>query len=53
MKFQNYLEKIVGVDVYPIISLSLFFLFFCIVTYRIFNISKQEIKHMEELPLND
>jgi hypothetical protein len=53
MKFQHYLEKIIGVDIYPIISLLLFITFFSIVTYRIFRISKDELKEMEQIPLQD
>ena len=53
MKFSTYLEKISGVSIYPIISLILFVLFFVIVTLWIMRISKSEIEHIENLPLDD
>lgn len=51
MKFTNYLEKITGVTIYPIISLILFFTFFVLVTLWIYRTSKAEINHIENLPL--
>jgi cytochrome c oxidase cbb3-type subunit III len=53
MKFANYLEQIAGVGIYPVISLVLFVSFFVLVNIWIFSISKQEIKHLENLPLDD
>ncbi|HMS30682.1 MAG TPA: hypothetical protein PKD32_12585 [Saprospiraceae bacterium] len=53
MKFGTYLEKITGVSIYPIISLLLFILVFSYVIYMIFRISKNEIEHMERIPLDD
>lgn len=52
MKFSTYLEKIVGVSIYPVISLILFVVFFALVTFWIFSIDKKEIKRIENLPLN-
>ncbi len=53
MKFSNYLEQIMGVSIYPVISLVLFVVFFTGVLVWIFRIDKKEIEHMEQLPLND
>jgi len=53
MKFSTYLEQIAGVSIYPVISLALFVLFFSIVVYRIFILNKEEIQHLENLPLED
>lgn len=53
MKFQTYLEQINGVEIYPIISLVLFFCFFLITTARAFRKSKEEIDYVERLPLED
>jgi cytochrome c oxidase cbb3-type subunit III len=53
MKFSTYLEQIAGVSIYPVISLAVFFLFFSIVVYRIFRMNKEEIRHLENLPLQD
>ncbi len=52
MKFSTYLEKIVGVSIYPVISLILFVNFFTLVTFWIFSIDKKEIERIEKLPLD-
>lgn len=51
MKFSNYLEKITGVSIYPIISLTLFVTFFVLVTILIFKMDKRELERAEKLPL--
>lgn len=53
MKFSTYLEQIMGVSIFPIISLVLFVAFFTGVIIWIYTIDKKEIEHMENLPLND
>ncbi|HMN33328.1 MAG TPA: CcoQ/FixQ family Cbb3-type cytochrome c oxidase assembly chaperone [Chitinophagaceae bacterium] len=53
MKFTNYLEKISGVSIYPIISLLLFVLFFVSVTIWAFRINQKEIDEMANIPLED
>jgi len=52
MKFSTYLEKIIGVGIYPLVSLVMFVVFFALVTLWIFSISKAEIKRIEKLPLD-
>lgn len=52
MKFSTYLTQITGVSIYPIISLVLFVVFFVIVTLWIYSIDKNEIKRIENLPLD-
>lgn len=52
MKFSTYLEKIVGVSIYPVVSLIMFMVFFALVTLWIFSIDKKEIEHIEKLPLD-
>ncbi len=51
MKFNYYLEKIVGIEIYPLISLLLFVFFFIAVTIYAFKANKDMIQRMEELPL--
>lgn len=51
MKFTNYLEKIAGVSIYPIISLVLFVTFFTLVSIWIFKMDKKELERVERLPL--
>ncbi|MBK9981758.1 MAG: CcoQ/FixQ family Cbb3-type cytochrome c oxidase assembly chaperone [Saprospiraceae bacterium] len=53
MKFSNYLEHITGVSIYPLVSLGLFVVFFMGVLIWSYRIDKNEIEHMENLPLND
>lgn len=52
MKFSTYLEKIVGVSIYPVVSLIMFVVFFALVTLWIFSIDKKEIERIEKLPLD-
>ncbi len=53
MKFSTYLEQIMGVSIFPVISLLLFVAFFTGVVVWIYTIDKKTIDHMENLPLND
>jgi cbb3-type cytochrome oxidase subunit 3 len=53
MKFSQYLEKITGVGVYPMVSLLLFVFFFTVVTVLVFKQNKAEIDHIENLPLDN
>ena len=53
MKFSTYFEKIIGVSIYPVVSLLLFVAFFIIVTYWVYSIDKAEIQRIEKLPLDN
>lgn len=53
MKFSTYLEQITDVSIYPVISLTLFAVFFAGVIIYSFRIPGKEIEHMENLPLKD
>lgn len=53
MKFSTYLEQIVGVSIYPLISLLMFVCFFVIATLWIYSIDKKEIERVGNLPLED
>ena len=48
---RNYLQSIDGVEVYPLISLIIFVLFFAVIFIWMLKIDKKYIKEMEELPL--
>lgn len=52
MKFINYLERITGVSVYPMVSLLLFTTVFILVVIYAFKASDRTIKEMENLPLD-
>jgi cbb3-type cytochrome oxidase subunit 3 len=49
----NSLERIAGVEIYPIISLLIFFMFFALVTYLVLRTSKEEIDEMSQMPLDN
>ena len=49
----NTLERIQGVEIYPIISLIIFFSFFAIMAYLVFNLDKGYVNDMKNLPLED
>ena len=47
------LTTIDGIEIYPIISLLLFTVFFGVLFWWVFTAKKSYIKEMEEQPLND
>jgi hypothetical protein len=49
----NALESIQGVEIYPIISLLIFFGFFTIMAYLVFNLDKGYINDMKNMPLEE
>jgi cytochrome c oxidase cbb3-type subunit 4 len=53
MKFINYLKAIAGIEIYPLISLLLFFTFFIGLTIWVIKANKSYIKKMENLPLEN
>ena len=53
MKFIHYIEKISGVDIYGLISLSIFVLFFAIMLTRVFRTSKKKFQEISRIPLDN
>lgn len=53
MKFINYLSTIAGIEVYPLISLMIFFLFFVVLFIYVVTTKKERIAELEAIPLND
>lgn len=53
MKFINYLESIAGVDIYPLISLLMFFLFFIGLFTWVVKADKGFMERMSELPIEN
>jgi len=54
LKFvKNHMESIDGIQVYPMISLLIFFLFFALLFWWVFTATKDHIQEMEELPLDE
>ncbi len=50
MKLSNYLEKISGVGIYPMLSLLLFMVFFITAVFIALRTSEDEVNHMKNLP---
>tara|TARA_R100000935_G_C2815854_1_gene157290 strand:+ start:826 stop:1011 length:186 start_codon:yes stop_codon:yes gene_type:complete len=48
---KGHMETIAGVEIYPIISLLIFFIFFVILFWWVFTAGKDYLKTMEEIPL--
>jgi len=48
----NQLEQIAGVEIYPIISMLIFFIFFILVGYIVIKTDKQEIDEISNMPLD-
>ncbi len=46
------MESIEGIQVYPMISLLIFFLFFALLFWWVFTATKDHIQEMGELPLD-
>ncbi len=54
LKFvKGYMESIDGVATYPMISLLIFFVFFVVLFAWVFTASKEHIKEMGEIPLDN
>ena len=51
MKFNNYLEKITGIEIYPMISFGFYTVFIAVTIYA-FKANDEIIRTMEELPLD-
>lgn len=47
------METIAGVEIYPIVSLSIFFLFFVSLGCWVFTYRKDKIDEMSRLPISD
>jgi hypothetical protein len=53
MKFRNYLESITGVDIYPVASLLIFFVFFAALIIWAVRVNKQYIHYMKDMPVDN
>ena len=49
--FKHYFEQIQNVEIWPIISLSIFFIFFLVLIIWVFKTDKSFIAEMSRLPL--
>ncbi|WP_034043941.1 cytochrome c oxidase subunit IV [Wocania ichthyoenteri] len=54
LKFvKNHMESITGIEIYPIISLLIFFIFFAVLFWWVFTAKKDYIKTVSNLPLDN
>ncbi len=54
LKFiKNHMESITGIEIYPLISLLIFFTFFVILFWWVFTAKKDYIQKVSNLPLED
>lgn len=53
MKFINYLESIAGIEIYPMISLGIFFVFFLLLIVWALTVSKKHISEMKNIPFEN
>lgn len=49
--FKHYFERIQDIEIYPIISLSIFFLFFLSLLIWVLKVNNRYIQKMKHLPL--
>jgi cbb3-type cytochrome oxidase subunit 3 len=53
MKFINYIEKVSGVDIIGLLSLSIFFLFFAVMLTWVFKTKKEDFNDVSRIPLDN
>ena len=54
LKFvKNHMESITGIEIYPIISLLIFFTFFVVLFWWVFTAKKDYIKTVSNIPLDN
>lgn len=52
LKFiKGHMESIAGIEIYPILSLLIFFIFFVLLFWWVFTAKKDYLQSMEEIPL--
>ena len=51
MKFIHYLEKVSGINIYGMVSLLIFVLFFTAMLVWVFRSDKKKLKMISEIPL--
>ena len=54
LKFvKNHMESITGIEIYPVISLLIFFIFFVVLFWWVFTAKKEYIKTVSNLPFDN
>lgn len=49
--YKNVLERITGIEIYPLVSFAIFFLFFLGLLVYVAVVSRQHIQAMKQMPL--
>ena len=52
-QIKHNMETIAGVEIYPILSLLIFFVFFIILSVWVFSYKKEKIHELSQMPLSD
>lgn len=52
MKVKHYLETITGIEIFPLISLVIFTVFFAAMLWYVIKMDKERVKEVSELPLD-
>lgn len=52
-QIKHSMETIAGVEIYPILSLLIFFVFFVALGFWVFSYKKDKIAELSRMPLND
>ena len=52
-QIKHNMETIAGVEIYPIVSLLIFFLFFVGLGFWVFSYKKEKINEMSQIPFSD
>ncbi len=52
IKINNYLTGIEGIEIYPIVTLLIFTLFFALVLFLVFKTDKKKLEENAKLPLD-
>ena len=54
LKFvKNHMESITGIEIYPVISLLIFFIFFVLLFWWVFTAKKDYIESVSNIPLEN
>ena len=54
LKFvKNHMESIIGIEIYPMISLIIFFTFFVVLFWWVFTAKKDYLKTVSNIPLDN
>ena len=54
LKFvKNHMESITGIEIYPMISLLIFFAFFVVLFWWVFTSKKEYINKVSQIPLDN